>query len=65
MEDVQNEIDEVMSKLRVGMHKMKPCTRKYAFELSDIPQEAEYLKLLYPYDSELNPFALRFARIFG
>ena len=52
MKDVYEEVDEMMAKLRVGMHKIKPCTRKYAFELPDIPKEGEYLKLLYPYSSK-------------
>lgn len=52
MKDVYEEVDELMGKLRVGMHKIKPCTRKYAFELPDIPREGEYLKLLYPYSSK-------------
>ena len=52
MGDVYNEVDEVMTKLRVGMHKIKPTSRKYAFELPDIPRKADYLKLMYPYDSE-------------
>ncbi len=50
MSDVYEEVDGLMSKLRVGMHKIKPCSRKYAFELPDIPKEADYLKLLYPYN---------------
>ncbi|KAL9054205.1 MAG: hypothetical protein Q9162_004313 [Coniocarpon cinnabarinum] len=50
MGDVFEEVDNLMSRMRVGMHKIKPCLRKYAFEVSDIPREAEYLKLLYPYD---------------
>ncbi len=50
MGDVYNEVDGLMSKLRVPMHKIKPCSRKYAFELANVPREAEYLKLLYPYD---------------
>lgn len=52
MGDVYQEVDEVMTKLRVGMHKIKPCSRRYAFELSEIPKEADYLKLMYPYDSK-------------
>jgi DNA polymerase alpha subunit A len=52
MMDVYNEVDELMSKMNVGIYKIKPCTRKYAFELSEIPKEAEYLKLLYPYTSK-------------
>ncbi|ORX99207.1 hypothetical protein BCR34DRAFT_606680 [Clohesyomyces aquaticus] len=50
MSDVYEEVDSIMTKHRVGMHKIKPCTRKYAFELPDIPKEADYLKLLYGYD---------------
>ena len=52
MQHVYQEVDELMTKLRVGMHKIKPCARKYAFELPDIPKEADYLKMMYPYDSE-------------
>jgi DNA polymerase alpha subunit A len=51
MKDVYEEVDELMSKMNVGMHKIKPCLRKYAFELPDVPKEADYLKLLYPYNS--------------
>lgn len=68
MEDVYREVDEIMSKLKVGMHKIKPCTRKYAFELRDIPKEAEYLKLLYPYDKPALPMDLKgetFSHVFG
>ena len=52
MSDVYGEVDQIMTRLRVSMHKIKPCTRKYAFELPDIPKEADYLKLLYSYDSK-------------
>jgi len=54
MKDVYEEVDELMSKMRVGEHKIKPCTRKYAFELQDVPKEADYLKLLYPYTSKFS-----------
>lgn len=59
MKDVYEEVDEMMGRMRVGMHKIKPCTRKYAFELPDIPREGEYLKLLYPYSSK---YCLCFAK---
>ncbi|KAJ2969979.1 hypothetical protein NQ176_g8398 [Zarea fungicola] len=49
MMDVYNEVDELMTKMNVGMYKIKACTRKYAFELPDVPKEAQYMKLLYPY----------------
>lgn len=49
--DVFGEVDEIMTDMRVDVTKAKKCTRKYAFELQDVPKEAEYLKLLYPYTS--------------
>ncbi|KAK2628552.1 hypothetical protein QTJ16_001655 [Diplocarpon rosae] len=69
MKDVYEEVDELMGKLRVGMHKIKPCTRKYAFELPGIPKEGEYLKLLYPYSKpQLQPehqTGTTFSHVFG
>lgn len=68
MEDVYTEVDGMMSRLRVGMHKIKPCTRKYAFELPGIPKEAEYLKLLYPYDKPalaMDTTGETFSHVFG
>ena len=55
--EVFQEVDDIMSKLRAGMHKMKTSTRKYAFELPDIPKEADYLKCMYPYDSKQATFS--------
>ncbi|KAI0180110.1 hypothetical protein GGR52DRAFT_587672 [Hypoxylon sp. FL1284] len=49
MMDVYSEVDEIMTKMKVNMYKIKACTRKYAFELPDIPKEGQYMKLLYPY----------------
>ena len=49
---VYNEVDEIMTKMNVKMHKIKACTRKYAFELPNVPKEGQYLKLLYPYSSK-------------
>lgn len=68
MEDVYQEVDDMMSRLRVGMHKIKPCTRKYAFEMPGIPKEADYLKLLYPYDKPALPMDAKgetFSNVFG
>jgi DNA polymerase alpha subunit A len=53
MMDVYAEVDAMMDKMGVKMHKIKACTRKYAFELRDIPREGQYMKLLYPYTSKL------------
>lgn len=68
MGDVYEEVDALMTKLRVGMHKIKPCSRKYAFELPDVPKEADYLKLLYPYEKSVLPMDLQgetFSQVFG
>ena len=68
MSDVYNEVDGLMTKLRVGAYKIKPCTRKYAFELPDVPKEAEYLEVLYPYDKppmSIDLTGQTFSRVFG
>ena len=58
--DVYSEVDEIMTRMKVDMHKIKACTRKYAFELPDVPKEGQYLKLLYPYTSKskTKPFSV-------
>ncbi|KAI1854600.1 hypothetical protein JX265_007530 [Neoarthrinium moseri] len=68
MMDVYSEVDEIMTKMNVGMHKIKACTRKYAFELPDIPKEGQYLKLFYPYNKpQIAPETTgeTFSHIFG
>ncbi|KAI0902126.1 hypothetical protein F4806DRAFT_445772 [Annulohypoxylon nitens] len=68
MMDVYAEVDEFMTKMKVDMHKIKPCTRKYAFELPDIPKEGQYLKLLYPYTKPQIPSESKgetFSHVFG
>ena len=68
MNDVYQEVDEIMTRLKVEMHKIKPCSRKYAFELPGIPKEADYLKLLYPYDKPPLPMDIQgetFSHCFG
>lgn len=68
MEHICDEIDEIMTKMKVEMYKLKTCTRKYAFELPGIPKEAQYMKLLYPYTKpQLEPerTGTTFSHIFG
>jgi len=68
MGDVYQEVDALMTKFKVNMHKIKPCSRKYAFELADIPKEADYLKLLYPYEKPALPMDIKgetFSHVFG
>lgn len=65
---VYEEVDKLMTKNKITMHKIKPCSRKYAFELPGIPKEAEYLKLLYPYDKPALSTEIRgetFSHVFG
>ncbi|KAL1311239.1 hypothetical protein AAFC00_001429 [Neodothiora populina] len=68
MGDVYDEVGKIMGKMGVHEHKTKPCSRKYAFELPDIPKEADYLKLLYSYDKAPLPVDLQgetFSHVFG
>lgn len=68
MMDVYSEVDTIMTKMNVNMHKIKTCTRKYAFELPDIPKKAQYMKLLYPYTKpaiELGTKGETFSHVFG
>ncbi|KLJ09547.1 DNA polymerase alpha subunit A [Blastomyces silverae] len=68
MEDVYKEVDELLSRTKVGTHKIKEATRKYAFELPDVPKEGEYLKLMYSYDKPALPIDVKgetFSRVFG
>ncbi|RKF63889.1 DNA polymerase alpha catalytic subunit [Erysiphe neolycopersici] len=52
MKDVYEEVDTLMTNLKVGTHKIKMCSRKYAFELPEIPKDGQYLKLLYSYTKQ-------------
>ena len=68
MGEVYEEVDALMTRMRVGMHKIKPCSRKYAFEMPGVPKEADYLKLLYPYDKSALPSDIQgetFSQAFG
>ncbi|KAL2752587.1 hypothetical protein ACRALDRAFT_1052369 [Sodiomyces alcalophilus JCM 7366] len=68
MMDVYNEVDSLMSKMNVGYYKIKACTRNYAFELPDVPREAQYLKCLYPYNKQVidaTKSGETFSHIFG
>ncbi|KAK4167675.1 putative DNA polymerase alpha catalytic subunit [Cladorrhinum sp. PSN259] len=67
-ENVHEEVDELLSRMNLGTFKARLCTRKYAFELPDIPKEAEYLKVLYPYTKpsiDMNTSGETFSHVFG
>lgn len=68
-EDLQREASEVASKHGISRFGCKKVTRKYAFELPDVPAESEYLKMVYPFNSSPQlPLGLSgqtFSQIFG
>jgi DNA polymerase alpha subunit A len=51
MEDVYNEVNEILVKNRVTEFRNRPASKKYAFELTDVPRECDYLEVLYPFSS--------------
>lgn len=68
MMNVYDEVDDMMTKMNVGMYKIKACTRKYAFELPGVPKEAQYMKLLYPYTKpaiDANKPGETYSHVFG
>lgn len=50
MADVYSEISDLFSKHHITKFASKEVTRKYAFELQDVPAESNYLKVLYDYE---------------
>jgi DNA polymerase alpha subunit A len=53
MSDVHQEITNILQGRKIGEFKAKSSSRKYAFELPDIPRQGDYFKVLYPYTSEI------------
>ena len=68
-EEVQAEVSELAEKYGITRFGCKRVVRKYAFELSDVPAEAEYLKMVYPFHGGPQlPSALQgstFSHVFG
>ena len=51
MEQVYNEVNEILLKNRINEFRNRPVSKKYAFELTDVPRECDYLEVLYPFSS--------------
>ena len=51
MEQVYNEVNEIFLKHRITEFRNRPVSKKYAFELHDVPRESDYLEVLYPFSS--------------
>ncbi|RPB23617.1 hypothetical protein L211DRAFT_825151 [Terfezia boudieri ATCC MYA-4762] len=70
MEDVVNEVNDLLFKHNVMTHFSSSVSRKYAFELFDIPKEGDYLHVLYPYtdaplEIDQNTKYETFSHVFG
>lgn len=68
-EDLQAEVAEIASQYGITRFGCKQVSRKYAFELPDVPAESEYLKMAYPFGSSPQlPLGLSgrtFSHVFG
>lgn len=69
IEDVYQEFnDKIAPRYQISEHKSKPRRMKYAFEYSDVPNEADYLQVMYSAKFQALPSNLTgetFSRIFG
>ncbi|KAI9281846.1 DNA polymerase family B-domain-containing protein [Sporodiniella umbellata] len=66
--DVYDEVSKLFSKTRITKYASKKVSRKYAFELPDVPSESDYLKVLYSYEQPAltgNESGKTFSRVFG
>ena len=67
-DDVYEEFDAIRSRHGIQAWLGKWVTRKYAFELPDVPAEGEYMKVKYGFDEPQLPMDVSgatFARAFG
>lgn len=69
LQDIYDEISQIAQKHNISKFGCKKVTRKYAFELADIPEEADYLKVIYGYDIssvlDSNMTGRTFSKVFG
>ncbi|KAK9331740.1 hypothetical protein V1520DRAFT_337077 [Lipomyces starkeyi] len=67
MQEVYTEVSKLFSKDKIEW-RSKPCERKYAFDLPDIPHQSSYLMVLYPYSHRQYPQDLKgetYSHVFG
>ncbi|KAK5665249.1 DNA-directed DNA polymerase alpha catalytic subunit pol1 [Batrachochytrium dendrobatidis] len=68
MADVYQEFDTIRQKHQISEFSSRSVSRKYAFELPNIPSESDYLKVLYPFSEPELPSDISgktFSRVFG
>ncbi|KAG1468258.1 hypothetical protein G6F56_003936 [Rhizopus delemar] len=66
--DVYEEVSELFSKNRITKYASKKVSRKYAFELPNVPPESDYLKVMYDYEQPTltgNETGKTFSHVFG
>jgi DNA polymerase alpha subunit A len=58
--DVENDLEQVEGEFgRLAQHQriknwsLDPVSKKYAFEVADVPVEADWVQLTYPYSGKL------------
>ena len=68
-EDLQAEVSQIASQYGITKFECKQVSRKYAFELPEVPAESEYLKMTYPFNScpqlPLGLSGKTFSQVFG
>lgn len=68
MGEIYKEFDELRRRQKISTFASKPVSRKYAFELANIPAESDYLKVVYPFSEPEIPADSKgktFSKIFG
>ena len=68
MQLVWEEVDGIMTKHRISNWSIKECEKKYAFEVSDVPVEADWVEMNYAYSMPSLPSELTgrtFSHVFG
>ncbi|KIJ65181.1 hypothetical protein HYDPIDRAFT_27902 [Hydnomerulius pinastri MD-312] len=66
--DVYDDFDRIRRKLGIKGWKARWVKRKYAFDVADVPKEAEWMKVLYSYDEPQVPMdacSPNISKIFG
>lgn len=67
--DVYDEFNErIAIKYKLKEFKCKPSTKKYSFDLADVPHESDYLQFVYSAEQEQLPSDLKgetFSHVFG
>lgn len=67
-QDVYGDFDRIRRKLDIKAWKARWVKRKYAFDMKDIPKEAEWMKVLYSYEESQIPIdacSPNILRVFG